>query len=31
MDLEDEVRSVTIMTFNSLQNVIAFQGEDYLD
>lgn len=29
MDLEEEVEFVTIMTFNSLQNVIDFQGEDY--
>lgn len=28
-DLEDEVEFVTIMTFQSLQNVIDFQGEDY--
>ncbi len=28
-DLEDEVEFVTIMTFDSLQNVIEFQGEDY--
>lgn len=28
-DLEDEVEFVTIMTFESLQSVIAFQGEDY--
>ena len=28
-DLEDEVEFVTIMTFDSLQNVIDFQGEDY--
>ncbi len=26
---EDEVEFVTIMTFDSLQNVIDFQGEDY--
>ena len=29
MDLDDEVECVTIMTFDSLQNVIDFQGEDY--
>lgn len=28
-DLDDEVEFVTIMTFQSLQNVIDFQGEDY--
>jgi len=28
-DLEDEAAFVTIMTFDSLDNVIAFQGEDY--
>ena len=28
-ELEDEVEFVTIMTFDSIQNVIAFQGEDY--
>ena len=28
-DLEDEVEFVTIMTFESLQSVIDFQGEDY--
>jgi heme-degrading monooxygenase HmoA len=28
-DLSDEVEFVTIMTFDSLQNVIDFQGEDY--
>lgn len=28
-DLEGEVEFVTIMTFQSLQNVIEFQGEDY--
>ncbi len=27
--LDDEVEFVTIMTFDSLQNVIDFQGEDY--
>lgn len=26
---EDEVEFITIMTFESLQNVIDFQGEDY--
>ena len=26
---EDEVEFVTIMNFDSIQNVIAFQGEDY--
>jgi hypothetical protein len=29
MDLDDEVEFVTIMTFDSIQNVIDFQGEDY--
>lgn len=29
MDLDDEVEFVTIMTFDSLQNVIDFQGEEY--
>lgn len=29
MSLDDEVEFVTIMTFDSLQNVIDFQGEDY--
>jgi hypothetical protein len=29
MDLEVEVEFITIMTFDSLQNVIDFQGEDY--
>ena len=29
VELEDEVEFVTIMTFDSLQNVIDFQGEDY--
>ena len=29
IELEDEVEFVTIMTFESLQNVIDFQGEDY--
>lgn len=28
-DLPDEVEFVTIMTFDSLQDVIAFQGKDY--
>ena len=28
-DLESDVEFVTIMTFDSLQNVIDFQGEDY--
>ena len=28
-DFEGEVEFVTIMTFDSLQNVIDFQGEDY--
>ena len=28
-DLENEVEFVTIMTFDSLQDVIAFQGKDY--
>lgn len=28
-ELEEEVEFVTIMTFESLQNVIDFQGEDY--
>jgi len=28
-DLDDEVEFLTIMTFDSLQNVIDFQGEDY--
>lgn len=28
-DLEDEVEFVTIMTFDGLENVVAFQGEDY--
>lgn len=28
-DLEQEVEFVTIMTFDSLQNVIDFQGQDY--
>jgi len=29
IELSDEVEFVTIMTFESLQNVISFQGEDY--
>lgn len=29
IELEDEVEFVTIMTFESLQNVIDFQGENY--
>ncbi len=28
-DLDDEVEFITIITFQSLENVIAFQGEDY--
>lgn len=28
-ELGDEVEFITIMTFDSLQNVIDFQGEDY--
>ena len=28
-DLDDEIEFITIMTFQSLQNVIDFQGEDY--
>ena len=28
-DRGDEVEFITIMTFDSLQDVIAFQGEDY--
>ncbi len=28
-DLGDEVAFITIMTFDSIQNVIDFQGEDY--
>ena len=28
-DHESEVEFVTVMTFDSLQNVIEFQGEDY--
>jgi heme-degrading monooxygenase HmoA len=29
LDTKDEVEFVTIITFDSLQDVIAFQGEDY--
>ena len=29
MDLENEVEFVTIMSFDSIKNVIDFQGEDY--
>ena len=29
-NLPDEVEFVTIMTFDSLQNVIDFQGQDYM-
>ena len=29
LDHEDEVEFITMMTFESLQNVIDFQGEDY--
>ena len=29
IDQQEEVEFVTIMTFESLQNVIAFQGENY--
>ena len=29
MNLPDEVEFITIMTFDSLQNVIDFQGHDY--
>jgi len=29
IDLEDEVEFVTIITFESLQSVISFQGENY--
>lgn len=29
IELKDEVEFVTIMTFDSLQNVIDFQGKDY--
>jgi len=28
-NLEDEVEFVTLMTFDSIEDVIAFQGEDY--
>lgn len=28
-DLVDEIEFITIMTFDTLQNVIDFQGEDY--
>jgi heme-degrading monooxygenase HmoA len=28
-ELEDEVEFVTIMTFDSLQSVVDFQGQDY--
>jgi heme-degrading monooxygenase HmoA len=28
-DIDDEIEFITIMTFQSLQNVIDFQGEDY--
>ena len=28
-ELDDEVEFITIMTVDSIQNVIAFQGEDY--
>jgi antibiotic biosynthesis monooxygenase (ABM) superfamily enzyme len=28
-DLEDEVEFTTVMSFDSLENVIDFQGEDY--
>lgn len=28
-DLEDEVEFITVMWFDSLESVIAFQGEDY--
>ena len=28
-ELDDEIEFITIMTFQSLQNVIDFQGEDY--
>lgn len=30
IDLKDEVEFVTIMTFESLENVIDFQGENYM-
>ena len=29
LDHDDEVEFVTIMTFDSIQNVIDFQGQDY--
>lgn len=29
LDLGDEVEFATIMTFDSIENVIALQGEDY--
>jgi len=29
IELEDEVEFVTMITFDTLQDVIAFQGEDY--
>ena len=29
IELDDEVEFVTMITFDSVQNVIAFQGEDY--
>lgn len=29
MELDEEVEFMTIITFESLQDVIAFQGEDY--
>jgi len=29
IDLQDEVEFVTMITFESIQNVIKFQGEDY--
>lgn len=28
-ELEDEIEFITVMTFDSIQNVIDFQGEDY--
>lgn len=28
-ELEEEVEFVTIMTFDSLESIVAFQGEDY--
>lgn len=28
-DIEEEIEFITIITFQSLENVIAFQGEDY--